>query len=117
MPKILGQTEAIEQCISMGKKFIFFFDKLFQKQKDLSLKDCITEMEELYLKASNIKLSTADSPLLFGQLHDWFFTAGATPEDFMERPTYYEQKQYYDFEIALIGCKNVSTALKSIKLI
>lgn len=113
---VLSRTDAMDRCISLGKKFIQHFDKIYKHPESDARIHWMTEMESWYKKVKEIKLKQSNDYILSGELRDWFFTAGANPQDFMQNPTNEELKIYDNFTNKLISGNNIQTALRSINI-
>lgn len=111
----LSRTDAMDRCISLGKKFIEHFDKVYKNPNDSARNHWLSEMNTWWKSVKEIKLKNTNKPPLNGEYRDWFFTAGANPEDFMKTPTYMESKSYDDFVNALLNGVNMESAVKRIK--
>lgn len=111
----LSRTDAMDRCISLGKKFIEHFDKVYKNPNDSARNHWLSEMNTWWKSVKEIKLKNTNKPPLNGEYRDWFFTAGANPEDFMKTPTYMESKSYDDFVNALLNGVNIESAVKRIK--
>lgn len=111
----LSRTDAMDRCISLGKKFIEHFDKVYKNPNDSARNHWLSEMNTWWKSVKEIKLKNTNKPPLNGEYRDWFFTAGANPEDFMKAPTYMESKSYDEFVSALLNGANMESAVKRIK--
>lgn len=111
----LSRTDAMDRCISLGKKFIEHFDKVYKNPNNSARNHWLSEMNTWWKSVKEIKLKNTNKPPLNGEYRDWFFTAGANPEDFMKSPTYMESKSYDDFVNALLNGANIESAVKRIK--
>ena len=111
----LSRTDAMDRCISLGKRFIEHFDKVYKNPNDSARNHWLSEMNAWWKSVKEIKLKNTNKPPLNGEYRDWFFTAGANPEDFMKAPTYMESKSYDDFVNALLNGVNMESAVKQIK--
>lgn len=111
----LSRTDAMDRCISLGKKFIEHFDKVYKNPNDSARNHWLSEMNTWWKSVKEIKLKNTNKPPLNGEYRDWFFTAGANPEDFMKAPTYMESKSYDDFVNVLLNGANMESAVKRIK--
>lgn len=110
----LSRADAIERCISLGKKFIEHFDKIYKNPNDSSVQHWKGEMKGWLNSVKEIKLKNTNKPLLNTELHDWFFTAGANVEDFISNPMTDEIEAYDKF---IINCLSMGldSAFKNIK--
>ena len=109
----MSRNDAISKCASLGKMFIKHFDKIYKEPNNT---DVIThwasEMSDWYKEIREIRLKQNLKPILKGNLRDWFFTACALPEDFMENPSDDELEKYDEFVNNLIMNDNVYESLK-----
>lgn len=93
----LSRADAMDRCISLGKKFISHFDKIFKSPKDDAVQHWQGEMKGWFNSVKEIKLKSTNKPILNSELHDWFFTAGADAKDFMQNPSNEEIELYDKF--------------------
>ena len=107
----------MDRCISLGKKFIEHFDKIYKNPKSRDVNHWINEMNAWFQKVKEIKLKESNKPILNGNLRDWFFTAGANPQDFMNNPTYKECEDYDKFTEEILKGKNITSSLKNCLII
>lgn len=112
----IPMSRAMDKCMSLGKCFIKHFDKVYKNPNARECNHWIAEMDAWYKSVTGITLKTTGKPILRGQLRDWFFTAGADPENFMRCATYDELKKYDDFSENILSCMSVRAALKAIKI-
>ena len=108
----LSRTDAMDRCISLGKKFIQHFDKIYRNPKSSAKDHWISEMNSWYKSVKEIKLKQSNDYILSGELRDWFFTAGANPQDFMINPTNEEIKLYDEFTNKILNGNNINNILK-----
>lgn len=111
----LSRTDAMDRCISLGKKFIEHFDKLFKEPNSNARNHWVSEMKNWYKAVKEIKLKQTNKPILDGELRDWFFTAGANPQDFMTSPTTEELSIYDAFTSKVISGNSIESALRSLR--
>ena len=107
----MTRPDAIDICISLGKKFIEHYHKIYLEPSSQSRNHWITEMQNWYDKVKQIKLKQNTKPLLTGQIRDWFLTAGAYPEDFVDMDDT-EQQKYDEFCLKLLANNSVEESLK-----
>lgn len=87
------KQDAIDKCITLGKKFISAFEKWYDensKQKPTSNffnNNMLLYMRGLYRSANKIILYTLHRKALHGEMWDWFFSAGGDFRDFLKNPT------------------------------
>ena len=108
----LEKADAINNCSILGELFIFFFEQIYDSKGNVSQN--IYRMQTIYNNVNNIQLK-GGKKLLFSNLMDWFFTACANPDDFMEEPS--EDKiEAYDNLIRALANKDTSVldALKKV---
>lgn len=110
----LSRSDAMERCISLGKKFIEHFDKIYKDPNCQAVNHWTSEMQGWLNNVREIKLKTTNKTLLDGNLRDWFFTAGALPEDFMTNAIYEELEAYDKFVNLILNGKTIIEALKEI---
>lgn len=103
----LARNDAMDRCISLGKKFIEHFDKVYKNSDDSAKNHWLSEMDSWYKSAKAIKLKNTNDYLLNEQLMDWFFTAGANAADFMTNPDSKEIRAYDTYVIKLLNGGNV----------
>lgn len=109
----LSRADAMERCISLGRKFIEHFNKIYHNLDSTTVHHWLKEMQNWYDEVKSIKLKSTNDYILNGNLRDWFFTAGANPEDYMENANNDELKMYDKFVTELIYNKNLETAFKN----
>ena len=105
----LSRTDAMDRCIALGKRFIEHFDKMYHGDKQTA-NHWLSEMDSWYKQVKQIKLKENNKEILKGDLRDWFFTAGANPQDFMTNPDYEELKAYDEFVEKVLTTNNVKGA-------
>ena len=110
----LTRQDAIDRCISLGKKFIEHFDKIYNDRNNNAFNHWAKEMKTWLNQVKEIKLKTKNNYILNGQLRDWFFTAGAAPEDFMLNPDDKELQMYDSFCEKLLSGKDIYNALNEL---
>ena len=110
----LSRADAMDRCINLGKKFIEHFDKIYKEPKSQARNHWEGEMQNWLNSVKQIKLKSTNDIILNGDLRDWFFTAGANPQDFMKNPTNEELKIYDNFITNLVNGNKVKTALNSV---
>lgn len=110
----LSRADAMERCISLGKKFIQHFDKIYKNPNDNSVQHWKGEMKGWLNSVKEIKLKNTNKPLLNTEIHDWFLTAGANVGDFIKSPLANEIEAYDKF---IIDCLSVGldSAFRNIK--
>lgn len=107
----LSRADAMDRCINLGKKFIEHFDKIYKEPKSQAHNHWEGEMQNWLNSVKQIKLKSTNDIILNGDLRDWFFTAGANPQDFMKNPINEELKIYDNFTTNLINGYKVKNAL------
>lgn len=112
----LSRADAMDRCINLGKKFIERFDKIYTTSDETNKNHWAEEMSGWLKSVRQIKLNNTNDYILDGDLRDWFFTAGANPQDFMKNASYEELKTYDLFVNKLVNKQDLQTALGSIKL-
>ena len=110
----LSRTDAIDRCISLGKNFIEHFDKIYNNPDSEAFNHWAKEMKGWLNQVKEIKLKPKNNYILKGQLRDWFFTAGAVPEDFMLNPTDKEIQMYDNFCEELLSGKDIYEVLNEL---
>lgn len=110
----LSRADAMDRCINLGKKFIEHFDKIYKEPKSQARNHWEGEMQNWLNSVKQIKLKSTNDIILNGDLRDWFFTAGANPQDFMKNPINEELKIYDNFITNLVNGNKVKTALNSV---
>jgi hypothetical protein len=110
----LSRADAMDRCISLGKRFIEHFDKVYKEPNSQARGHWSGEMQGWLNSVRQIKLKTTNDAILDGDLRDWFFTAGANPQDFMTSPTSEELKVYDKFTTSVINGNSVVSALNSV---
>ena len=88
------QSKAISLCMSLGRQFIEHFHKVYvEGVNSPNFKHHCHEMQTWYDTVRNIKLKSNNKPISRIHLMDWFFTVGASVEDFLsgEEADKYEQ--------------------------
>lgn len=79
----LSRADAIDKCISLGKKFAEHFNKLFYDE-DFEKNHHLSEMQVWYNSVKSIKLSYSSKYISNTKLVEWFFTAGEDVEDIIK---------------------------------
>jgi rubrerythrin len=110
----LSRTDAMDRCISLGKQFIQHFDKMYKEPTNSATEHWLAEMDNWYKSVKQIKLKQNNSPLLTGELRDWFFTAGANAVDFMKSADRKEEEVYDKFVNDIISKDSVREAYKNL---
>lgn len=110
----LSRADAMDRCINLGKKFIEHFDKIYKEPKAQVRNHWEGEMQNWLNSVKQIKLKSTNDIILNGDLRDWFFTAGANPQDFMKNPKNEELKIYDNFITNLVNGNKVKTALNNV---
>ena len=110
----LSRADAMERCISLGKRFIEHFDKIYKNPNDSSVQHWKSEMKGWLDSVKEIKLKNTNKPLLNTELHDWFFTAGANVGDFIKNPMTDEITAYDKFIVDCLSM-GLDSAFKNIK--
>lgn len=110
----LTRQDAMDRCVSLGKKFIEHFDKIYNNRNNNTFNHWAKEMKNWLNQVKEIKLKPKNNYILNGQLRDWFFTAGAAPEDFMLNPDDKELQMYDNFCEKLLSGKDIYTALNEL---
>lgn len=108
---VMTRPNAIDLCLSLGKQFIKHFHKIYTRKDDISLKGWVHEMATWFNKVSSIKLKSDNKPLNDNCLRDWFFHAGAYPEDIVPM-TEKELNDYNKFVYNLLNSRNVKESLR-----
>lgn len=111
----LSIADAMDLCISLGKKFIERFDKIYNAPMSTSIQRWVNEMCGWYSSVKQIVLKNTNKPLLNGELRDWFFTAGANPEMFMKNPINEELEAYDQFTDQVLNGISIKNSLCTIK--
>lgn len=110
----LSRVDAMDRCISLGKRFIEHFDKIYKNPNDSSVQHWKGEMKGWLDSVKEIKLKNTNKPLLNTELHDWFFTAGANVGDFIKSPLTDEITAYDKFIVDCLSM-GLDSAFKNIK--
>lgn len=113
----LSRVDAMDRCISLGKNFIEHFDKIYNNSNEQSVNHWINEMTNWYEEVKQITLENTNKPILKGELRDWFFTAGANPENFMNHATNDELEKYDIFSDKVLNGTNIKSALRLVGII
>ena len=82
----MAQSDAIEICMSLGKKFIEHYAKVREDQKsgsDDNLRHHIVEMQTWWDKVRKIYLKKNNKIITHINLSDWFFSVGSSIEEFL----------------------------------
>ena len=103
----LSKQDAMEHCIAKGKEFISCFDEFYNETNRPTLYRLIDEMTNIFENIKSIRLKHNDKPILNRNLWEWFFSAGANPEDFMKSPTDEEIYKYDSFVSLIIRNKDI----------
>lgn len=109
----MERGDAISNCIGTGKRFIKHFDKIYKEPNAESVNHWCNEMQTWFNNVIDIKLKENNKKLNNSKIRDWFFTAGAYPEDFI-KATDEELDLYDDFCEDLLKTKNVKESIKLI---
>ena len=111
----MSRSDAIDRCISLGKKFIEHFHKVYNSPYDDSVKHWIIEMEGWYNSVKEIRIKPKGKFLGITLLNDCFFTAGAEPTDFVKMSDE-EYEAYEKFYTALNRGLSIREAIREIIL-
>lgn len=80
------KVDAMDVCIKKGKEFISLYEKASGDNVWSSRSKLVEDMIDIYTTIQNIIIKETNEPLSHEQMVDWFFTAGALVEDFLEVP-------------------------------
>lgn len=86
------------------------YHKVYQEPNAQSRGYWINEMQNRFNEVKSLKLKQNKKPLLNSEINDWFLTAGAYPEDFVDMD-YNEQKAYDEFSLRLLTTNSVEKSL------
>ncbi len=116
---VFSKTDAMDRCISLGKKFIEHFDKLYKDPKNISANHWMGEMQGWFDTIKKIVLKHSNKQLSNTQLVDWFFTAGSTFEVMLEikEPTKEDKKEsdcYNNFIKRVLKTENIRESFENI---
>ena len=80
----MSQDKAIDRCISLGRKFIEHFHKVYEGGLgDRDFEHHCYEMQTWYNDINSIVLKSTKRHLTSTNKMDWFFTAGSDPDEFL----------------------------------
>lgn len=114
----IERADAIEICLSLGKKFIEHFHKLYNEGKNSpDFNHHCAEMQAWYdkcriLTLKNTKRKNTTRMISSSNLLDWFFEAGGSIDESNGFDSYEESSVYEDFMLALLA--NKGTTVKSV---
>lgn len=112
----MPRADAIDRCVSLGKKFIEHFDKIYKEPTSEAVNHWVTEMTGWYNSVKEIRVKPNNKFLTITTINDSFFTAGAEPTDFVEMSE--EELQVYErFYIAIDMGLTVREALNEVLLL
>ncbi|MBQ6654127.1 MAG: hypothetical protein IJM79_01200 [Erysipelotrichaceae bacterium] len=110
----MSRADAIDRCISLGKKFLEHFHKVYTEPNAQSVNHWVNdEMRVWYGDAKTIRLKPNNKSVSVTMLNDCFFTCGAEPTDFVPM-TDEELSDYEKFYIALDRGIDIVDAFKEI---
>lgn len=110
----LSRGDAIDVCMSLGKKFIEHFHKIYSNSTNEAVNHWASEMNSWFYKAKNIKLKSSNCGITETQLRDWFFTSGANFTDFIDDCTIDEERIYDKFIRLVIDSNDVKSAVNKL---
>lgn len=106
--RLMNKETFLECCMHEGRAFI----KNFELYYDDPILKLSKKLDESYKSIIETKiLSNKSYEINIFNLMDWFFTAAAVPEDFMEHPSSVKLKAYGDFVINLLYGEKTKDAL------
>lgn len=110
----LARVDAIDRCYSLGKKFIEHFHKIYKSPDDINVNHWAGEMQGWLNSVKDIRLKMdKNRSILDGELRDWFYTAGSTPESIVSMDSE-EQIAYDKFVTCCINTGDVRGSLKGV---
>ena len=108
-----NRAEAIDICMSIGKRFAEHFDKIYNSGDNQFISHLCSEMQAWYDKMRSIKLSYNNKSLNFSQRYNWFYTFGSSYE-FIFHENYDEEIAFEEFIDLLNVNNNVCNSIKEV---
>lgn len=103
----IERADAIEICLSLGKKFIEHFHKLYTEGKNSpDFSHHCAEMQAWYDKCRILTLKNTKRMISSSNLIDWFFEAGGSIDENNGFNSYDEASAYEEFMLALLANKD-----------
>lgn len=100
------RVDAIELCMSLGKKFTDHFKEIYIKGKDdIDFKHHCQELQSWYDKINDIVLKQNNKKISKIQKIDWFFTMGSSLEDIFNNEQI--ENKYEEFILQLMSSNNL----------
>lgn len=89
--------QAIDVCINLGKKFIRNFHRIYVDSSNQAVDQWCKEMNHWLSKALKLRLRPSNETLTETKLRDWFFTAGAYIDEYIQGCSLNEERTYDKF--------------------
>ena len=110
----MQRKDAIDRCIELGEKFIEHFHKIYKNPDDINVNHWVGEMQGWLNSVKKIKLKESKDFILKGDLYDWFYTAGSSPDAIVLEMDYNELKIYDKFAMKCLNNNNVRNSIKEV---
>jgi len=105
----IERADAIEICLSLGKKFIEHFHKLYAEGKNSpDFNHHCAEMQAWYDKCRILTLKNTKRMISSSNLIDWFFEAGGSIDENNGFTSYDEASAYEEFMLALLANRGLT---------
>lgn len=110
----MQRNDAIDRCIKLGEKFIEHFHKIYKNPSDINVNHRAGEMQGWLNSVKKIKLKESKDFILNGDLYDWFYTAGSSPDVIVPEMDHNELKIYDKFVMKCLINNNVKNSIKEV---
>lgn len=108
------RRDVIDRCINLGEKFIEHFHKIYKNSNDINVNHWTGEMQGWLNTVKRIILKESKDFILDGDLYDWFYTAGSSPDVIVSEINYDKLKIYDKFAMKCLGNNNVRNSIKEV---
>ena len=110
----IKRSDVIDRFIKLGEKFIEHFHKIYKNPDDINVNHRAGEMQGWLNSVKKIKLKESNDFILDGDLYDWFYTAGSSPDAIVPEMDYTELKIYDKFAMKCLNNNNVRNSIKEV---
>lgn len=110
----IQRRDAIDRCISLGEKFIEHFHKIYKNPNDINVNHWMGEMQGWLDTVKRIRLKESKDFILDGDLYDWFYTAGSSPDVIVPEMYYDELKIYDKFAMKCLNNNDVRNSIREV---
>ena len=112
----MTKSAAMEHALSLSKKFVEHFDKIYNDNDNDAISHWASEMQSWLNDIISIKLKNTNKPLSLQQKMDWFFTGGSDSETLF--PDNKTEAEVYDDFISKVAFNNdIKQSLKELELV